>query len=369
MIVMSLARFGLMNLCLPALLCVALLTPAAADMPEDWSATQRYTPGAVVQHDGQMFMARTISRGRTPDTAPEAWTAAALVPEQTEVWVHRGTWSATRRYNPGDVVVRSGGSFVALVRNRGVNPSEAANRDTWAIVARRGARGETGPEGPRGPRGREGPVGPEGPEGPQGPEGPAGAAGPQGPAGPTGPRGLRGLTGLTGPEGRRGAMGPTGPRGLRGLTGPQGPPGEPLAGFAEVRRASSLRIVPNNQVMRHYITGTLVAPAPGFVVLTGTVTMSGERPSRHWILPIVLCTLHQTRDIRPILLARTVIPMPTDSRYGGPITLPMVRTIPVQSGPTHFALSCTLSYDGAGYAATLQRGTLNMVYVPGNYRP
>ena len=121
---------------------------------------------------------------------------AEIAPEATlDQWRYRGDWERTAIYRPGDVVVRAGTSFVALQRNRRVNPVPDEAREVWGILAERGARGARGAVGPEGPRGRRGLRGAEGPQGPQGSRGPRGATGPQG------PRGDAGAEGPPGPQG------------------------------------------------------------------------------------------------------------------------------------------------------------------------
>jgi len=147
-------------------------------------------------------------------------------------WRYRGEWEWNRIYRPGDLVVRRGTSYVALERNRRVNPVRDENRAIWGILAEVGGTGPEGPRGPRGPRGWRGPEGPqgepgpEGPEGPQGPEGLQGEQGPQGPEGPQGEPGPEGPEGPQGPEGLQGEPGPEGPQGPQGEAGAQGPQGD-----------------------------------------------------------------------------------------------------------------------------------------------
>ncbi len=87
---------------------------------------------------------------------------------------YKGGWSSTASYLPGDVVVSSGSSYVALVGNTNVTP--AGNAATWGVLAK---KGNTGAKGDTGNTGAKGDTGNTGAKGDTGNTGPAGASDPQ----------------------------------------------------------------------------------------------------------------------------------------------------------------------------------------------
>jgi hypothetical protein len=113
----------------------------------------------------------------------------------------RGVWDSTVNYGAGAIVTYGDQSYIAIVRNNNVIPTET---DAWAVLDVKGAQGAQGPAGAAGA------PGPAGPAGPAGAMGVAGAAGPTGPAGPAGAQGVQGnigAPGAVGPQGSPGAAG------------------------------------------------------------------------------------------------------------------------------------------------------------------
>jgi hypothetical protein len=116
-------------------------------------------------------------------------TLASPVSNCTAGTMARGAWSATTSYQPGDLVLFQGTSWVALLDNQGKPPnvysasgSPAAAMPNavvayWAVYAKggdpgaRGLTGATGAQGPQGPVGTRGPLGYQGPPGPPGDDG------------------------------------------------------------------------------------------------------------------------------------------------------------------------------------------------------
>jgi hypothetical protein len=121
-------------------------------------------------------------------------TLAAPISNCTRGNIARGYWSASKPYQPGDLVLFRGSSWVALLDNQGkppnvysagasatVSPNELVAY--WAIYAKggdAGARGATGLAGVKGGIGDDGPKGPRGDPGPRGPKGFAGDPGSDG---------------------------------------------------------------------------------------------------------------------------------------------------------------------------------------------
>jgi hypothetical protein len=125
----------------------------------------------------------------------------------------RGDWDSTVNYNAGAVVTYKGQSYIAIVKNNNVVPTET---DAWALLDAQGPKGPAGATGATGAAGATGATGAAGPAGSIGPPGPLGPAGASGPAGPAGPIGT---TGATGPAGAIGPQGPAGPAGANGTNG------------------------------------------------------------------------------------------------------------------------------------------------------
>lgn len=70
---------------------------------------------------------------------------------------HRGNYSSSTQYYPGDVVYASYQSYVAKVETKGVAPSTSS--PNWSLVVARGATGTKGATGAAGPAGPQGPAG------------------------------------------------------------------------------------------------------------------------------------------------------------------------------------------------------------------
>jgi Protein of unknown function (DUF1566)/Collagen triple helix repeat (20 copies) len=149
---------------------------------------------------------------------------AAMIPSASAaisiaVTNFRGDWDSTVNYNAGAFVTYKGQTYIAIVKNNNVVPTET---DAWALLDAQGPQGPagtTGATGAAGAIGATGAAGPAGPAGSIGPPGPVGPAGASGPAGPAGPIGITGATGPTGPAGAIGPQGPAGPAGANGTNG------------------------------------------------------------------------------------------------------------------------------------------------------
>jgi len=131
----------------------------------------------------------------------------------------RGNWDPTINYGAGAVVTYNGQSYIAIVKNVNVAPTETEAWTTLDAAGPQGPQGNTGAAGAPGAPGTAGATGPAGPAGPLGPPGPVGPAGSQGPAGATGANGSIGATGAAGPTGAQGPQGPPGPQGPAGSGG------------------------------------------------------------------------------------------------------------------------------------------------------
>jgi hypothetical protein len=153
-------------------------------------------------------------------------TAAMTAPSTAAISIaftnFRGPWSSTVSYGAGAVVTYNNQSYIAIVKNSNVVPTET---DAWAILDAPGPQGPQGPAGAAGAPGAPGARGATGATGAAGATGPAGPAGPIGPTGPVGPAGVQGPAGQTGANGSSGATGATGAAGAQGPAGAAGAPG------------------------------------------------------------------------------------------------------------------------------------------------
>ena len=123
----------------------------------------------------------------------------AAGPQGSAGLVYRNIWQIGSIYTAGDVVSRSGASYVATAMSVGQDP--ATTPGSWGVLSDRGATGANGTQGvagPAGPAGAVGPAGAQGPAGPTGLQGVAGAVGATGPIGPAGPTGATGTAGANG---------------------------------------------------------------------------------------------------------------------------------------------------------------------------
>lgn len=221
--------------------------PAGAALPDvtpAWDSAQVYSPGSIVQFDGQTYVSTGVVSGEDPVEQPAMWMivnagseltgadnnsasdsniptavaspAANSVVDSSEfsatelaaalplvgpqgppgvdgqpglVW--KGPWQEGEIYEIGDAVMFSQQSFIATARTDGsISPAETAY---WDLLSGRGAAGADGEPGQQGIQGFQGIQGDLGPTGPQGETGEVGAFGPMG------PQGQRGDTGPTGP--------------------------------------------------------------------------------------------------------------------------------------------------------------------------
>jgi len=137
----------------------------------------------------------------------------------------RGQFVSGYTYNRSDAIYYNNNSYVALIDNVTVPPSNQFGDTNWALFTIQGPVGPQGIAGPAGIQGMIGPAGPSGVRGPEGPEGPPGPQGEVGPEGPEGPRGHAGPVGTGGPQGIQGEIGPAGPQGEIGPEGPRGQQG------------------------------------------------------------------------------------------------------------------------------------------------
>ncbi len=197
------------------------------------------TPARAADVNADFNAIATAVNGSASDIANLQNAVQALQKAQASGFTFKGPWTSASTYSVNDVVTEAGSSFVALIANTAVDPTNdvSVSGNHWALIAAAGVKGTTGATGATGATGSQGPAGTNGATGATGatgttgPVGPMGPAGPQGPAGTNGATGATGTTGATGPVGPMGAAGPqgsagaTGATGATGTTGPIGPQG------------------------------------------------------------------------------------------------------------------------------------------------
>ena len=249
---------------------------------------------------------------------PVTWArrgAAAMADTTLSEWRHRGDWVPREVYLPGDVVMRAGNSFVALRRNRRVNPVPDEAREVWGILAERGARGA---------RGARGPVAP---------------AGPQGETGSEGPMGPRGETGPAGPQGLAGPQGPTGPQ------GPAGPSADSLIGASQEMRVNWLHLPTS---FTSVVEVQLESPQVGYALVTADWNLRiWGNTSAYWRLVHVEGGWASTVQREHVGQE----PFPSFDAFNGSLTW----LFSAVEGPNTYRLSCMRAMFG-GYGETLQAG-------------
>src|SRR5215469_6081666 len=102
---------------------------------------------------------------------PSSYALAAPPGSGTPIKNFRGAWISTASYAVGDVATYQGASYIALIANTNVSPT---NTGDWSILD---APGATGPQGPQGQQGIQGIQGTQGQTGATGATGPIGATG------------------------------------------------------------------------------------------------------------------------------------------------------------------------------------------------
>ncbi len=94
-----------------------------------------------------------------PSASPSSYASRCAAGEVQVSWNsgmnERGTWDTASHYNRGDVVQRSGASFVAMVGNTDVDPTVGTG-STWTLLAAQGPQGPAGNDGAQGPQGPAG---------------------------------------------------------------------------------------------------------------------------------------------------------------------------------------------------------------------
>ena len=182
------------------------------------------------------FESNTGVTGMTGRTGPQGITGFTGNFGQPTTW--KGLYNSNINYNIGDGVFYNNQSYVLIINNIGIIPT---NINYWAVIGFTGNTGSIGPPGIQGIPGfslNTGPTGPTGLVGPTGIDGikgfytNTGLTGPTGARGPTGNIGVTGYDGIysnTGATGALGAIGCTGPTGADStITGPTGSTGSKL---------------------------------------------------------------------------------------------------------------------------------------------
>ena len=91
-------------------------------------------------------------------TAFNTWTLKGSLrgPKGEAGIVPRGLWTTIAAYNPGDIVRRNGGAYVAIALNTSVDPATDTLEVTWQLYVEKGAAGTPGTNGINGAPGTNG---------------------------------------------------------------------------------------------------------------------------------------------------------------------------------------------------------------------
>lgn len=152
-----------------------------------WNVNNNYSINDVVSDSGNTYIATaSITGGYIPVTDTQYWSLMAAhgqdgadgadgatgpkgdKGDSGTSFIARGTWQGTTYgyYDPGDVVVYNGSSYICLTR---IYSNTAPNLDpAWSLYAEKGEKGDTGLTGPAGADGADGTNGLNGQDGQDG---------------------------------------------------------------------------------------------------------------------------------------------------------------------------------------------------------
>lgn len=116
-----------------------------------WLVGTAYTTGNFVSYNNKIYVALQASTGQTPDAANSTyWRSLTLGSGGSVASAYKGAWSSATAYVVGDIVTRTGSSYIALLASTNVDPSSGSSSATWGVLAAAGATGATGPAGSAG---------------------------------------------------------------------------------------------------------------------------------------------------------------------------------------------------------------------------
>lgn len=135
-----------------------------------YSSSTTYRINDVVTYQNSSFIAIATTLNHVP-TSTSYWSLMALAGTDGTNISFVGNYTSGVVYNIGQAVFYNGSSYIALLQNQNILPT---NTTYWNLIASQGQQGIQGTAGTNGTNGANGGQGPKGDQGPQGPQGPAG---------------------------------------------------------------------------------------------------------------------------------------------------------------------------------------------------
>ena len=135
-----------------------------------YSTATTYQINDVVTYQNSSYIAIATTLNHVP-TSTSYWSLMALAGTNGASITFVGNYTTGVIYNIGQAVFYNGSSYIALLQNQNILPT---NTTYWNLIASQGQQGIQGTAGTNGTNGSNGGQGPKGDQGPQGPQGPAG---------------------------------------------------------------------------------------------------------------------------------------------------------------------------------------------------
>jgi hypothetical protein len=131
----------------PAIAFVAFAIGAMVAAGVAWAAVPSTTAGTITACYPTSGSAKGTLKVIDYQGGAHCAAGQAMIKWQADGMRWRGAWSGTKTYYTGDVVGRSGASYIAVQTNTNVAPPSSAN---WALMAAKGTNGVAGATGPAG---------------------------------------------------------------------------------------------------------------------------------------------------------------------------------------------------------------------------
>jgi len=135
-----------------------------------YSAATTYQINDVVTYQNSSYIAIATTLNHLP-TSTSYWSLMALAGTNGTNITFVGNYASGVIYNIQECVFYLGSSYIALLQNQNILPT---NTTYWNLIASQGQQGIQGTAGANGANGSNGAQGPRGERGPEGPQGPAG---------------------------------------------------------------------------------------------------------------------------------------------------------------------------------------------------
>jgi hypothetical protein len=131
----------------PAVAVVAFIVGATVAVGVAWAAVPSTTAGTITACYPTSGSAKGSLRVIDYQAGAHCAAGQAMIKWQADGMRWRGAWTGTKTYYTGDVVGRSGASYIAVQTSTNVVPPSSAN---WALMAAKGTNGVAGATGPAG---------------------------------------------------------------------------------------------------------------------------------------------------------------------------------------------------------------------------